>query len=565
MAEGKGLNIVIGGEAGQGVQTMGRLLSEALAASGYSILVSQTYHSRIRGGHNTYAVRCGPTPPPAPQRAIGLLVALNEQTVQRHRPELAAGGLLIGEHATVSNGKNEIVVPFSTLAGKKMENTVALGVVGALIGLDRKLLVSLLEKGFAKKDEALIRENDVALEKGYQWIADHRLEGSISPGTAPKKGKRLLLTGNDAVALGALSAGLRFCSFYPMTPATSIILAVIAASDKMGVVCEQAEDEIAAVNMAIGASFAGAPSLVATSGGGFALMNEGVSLAAMTETPLLIVVAQRPGPATGLPTRTEQGDLEFVLHAGHGEFPRAVLAPTTVTECFSLTQKALHLAEKSQGPVFLLTDQYFADSLQDIEQNELPGPAPVAVGNSPSADQPAYQRYRLTENGLSPRLLPGQTSQLVVADSDEHDEEGHITENLDLRGRMVDKRLAKLRLLQGECLAPLFEGENDAELLLVSWGSSRGAVREAAELLGATGRPVATLSFGQVWPLMPEHFFGRLKKAKRVIVVEGNATGQFARLLRRETGFAADGVIGRYDGLVLDAEYILEKLEALEG
>lgn len=564
MADGKELNIVIGGEAGQGVQTIGRLLSDTLAASGYSILVSQTYHSRIRGGHNTYAIRCGLTPPPAPKRKIDLLVALNEETARQHRPNLSQQGLLIGEHGADSAKVNEVMVPFSEMAGTKMENSVALGVVCGLIGLDRQLTAALLRESFAKKSEELRTQNEAALVEGYRWIEENRPAKFPPLQHAEKKEGRLLLTGNDAIALGALSAGLRFCSFYPMTPATSIILAIIAAADKLGVVCEQAEDEIAAVNMAIGAAYAGAPSLVATSGGGFALMNEGVSLAAMTETPLLIVIAQRPGPATGLPTRTEQGDLEFVLHAGHGEFPRAVLTPTSVAECFSLAQKAMHLAEKSQGPIFLLTDQYFADSLQDIAREQLPQAAPVLAGSNQPDPSAVYQRYQLTETGLSPRLLPGQTGHLVAADSDEHDEEGHITEDLALRVRMADKRMAKFRLLQKECLAPEYEGEDKSELLLVCWGSSRGAVREAAAMLRAKGRETATLSFRQVWPLVPDQFLDRLQAAGLVVVIEGNATGQFAKLLRREIGFEAHTVIGRYDGLAFDADYILEKLTALE-
>jgi len=560
MAEVKELNIVIGGEAGQGVQTMGRLLSEALAANGYSILVSQTYHSRIRGGHNTYAIRCGRNPPAAPKRYIDLLVSLNEETVKLHRGELSENGMIIFEYGAGAAGSGAMAVPFTNLAAKKMKNTVALGVTCGLIGLGHGLVGSLLRKSFAKKEEALQEENEAALKEGYRWIDENRPVKAPSLAAPKKKGERLLITGNDAIALGALSAGLRFCSFYPMTPSTSIILAIIKAADNMGVVCEQAEDEIAAVNMAIGASFAGAPSLVATSGGGFALMNEGVSLAAMTETPLLLVVAQRPGPATGLPTRTEQGDLEFVLHAGHGEFPRAIFAPTTVAECFSLAQKALHLAEKSQGPVFLLTDQYLADSLQDIDRKILPDPAPVEAGDPLPEGGAGYARYRSTGNGRSPRLLPGRSEHLVAADSDEHDQEGHITEDLSLRTKMVEKRLAKLGLLEKEIEPPVYHGDDKPALLLVSWGSSRGAAQEAADILKSKGRSIATLSFCQVWPLATEQFLDRLKSADRVVVVEGNATGQFARLLRRETGFNAHALIGRYDGLTLDADFILERL-----
>jgi len=558
------LNICIGGEAGQGLLTMGRLLSEALARSGHAILVSQTYHSRVRGGHNTYAVRCGNLRARAPRRTIDLLVALNAESVELHGGELADDGLLLADSEIASGGTNTLGVPYRDLAGKNTMNTAALGVVIALAGLDPGLVEKLVTEAFAGKEEALAQENREALEKGFAWGTANRPAafGPLAEAAAAKD--RLLMTGNDAIALGALSAGLRFCSFYPMTPATSIILAIIARADKLGVVCEQAEDEIAAVNMALGASYAGAPSLVATSGGGFALMTEGLSLAAMTETPLLLVVAQRPGPATGLPTRTEQGDLEFVLHAGHGEFPRAVLAPTTVEECFALAQKALHLAEKSQGPVILLTDQYFADSLRDIDRASLPTALPVKAGVR-TKEENAYRRYRLTESGLSPRRLPGIGQAPVGADSDEHDEAGHITEDLAIRSRMVEKRLAKLDVLRQEIVAPHYEGDDEADLLLVCWGSTRGAALEAADILRRQGRSIAVLSFAQVWPLAPEQFLHRLRQAKRVVAVEGNATRQFSRLLGRETGFFAHGFIGRCDGLAFTADYILDRLSAADA
>jgi 2-oxoglutarate ferredoxin oxidoreductase subunit alpha len=311
--------------------------------------------------------------------------------------------------------------------------------------------------------------------------------------------------------------------------------------------------------MAIGASFAGAPSMVATSGGGFALMVEGVSLAAMTETPVVIVVAQRPGPATGLPTRTEQGDLELVLHAGHGEFPRAIFAPGTVEECFYLTRKAFELAERYQGPMFLLTDQFLADSYRAVMPFDTKNLPAVSVGTQASGES-FYERFALTESGVSPRLLPGTGKHLVVADSDEHTERGHITEDLSVRIKMVEKRLAKGQWIGSEVIPPEMHGEEKPDLMLLSWGSSKGAVQEAASFMQSKGKKVATLHFSQVWPLVPEQFMEYLERAREVVCIEGNAFGQLARLIRRETGFQAKNRILRYDGLPLTPEWILLKL-----
>jgi 2-oxoglutarate ferredoxin oxidoreductase subunit alpha len=328
----------------------------------------------------------------------------------------------------------------------------------------------------------------------------------------------------------------------------------------MGLVVEQVEDEIAAINMAIGASFAGAPSLVPTSGGGFALMTEAVSLAGVSETPVVIVIGQRAGPATGLATRTEQADLEFVLHAGHGEFPRAVFAPATLEECFHLTRKAVELAERYQGPTFVLTDHFLADSIRDVEPFDVKALPFVKPGAAPSSVKGPYARYAITESGVSPRMLPGLSRHLVVGDSHEHTEAGHITEDLTLRPKMVRKRLRKMEGLIGEAIPPEHQGPKRADLLLVSWGSTQGAVAEAASTLKAQGKRTATLHFSQVWPMVPEQFVSHLKGAREVIAVEGNATGQLARLIRRETGFHIPRHISRYDGLAITPEYIIREL-----
>jgi 2-oxoglutarate/2-oxoacid ferredoxin oxidoreductase subunit alpha len=553
------VNIVIGGQAGQGMVTIGQLLATGLVRSGYFIFVTQDYQSRIRGGHNSFTLRVGVEDIAAPQSSIDLLIALDSNTVELYSKELSSAGVILMDDRWKVNRGNTIKVPYAELAPEKSVNILALGVAGALLGLEEECLIQAVEDQFGHKDQSITDQNREALEKAYQWTRDGRPNFPRLPRT-DKKIPRFRLNGNEAIALGALSAGVKFLSFYPMTPATSIALTLAAHAETMGLIVEQAEDEIAAVNMAIGASFSGAPSMVSTSGGGFALMVEGVSLAGMTETPLVIVVAQRPGPATGLPTRTEQADLEFILHAGHGEFPRAVLTPGSVEECFFLIRKAFELAENFQTPIFLLTDQFLADSYRAVKPFDGASLSSLQPGSVWSGPAGSYGRYHLTESGLSPRLLPGATAHLVVADSDEHNEDGHLTEDLTIRKKMVEKRLKKGVSLTGQAIPPEYKGESNPELLLVTWGSSKGSVLEAADQLQKLGKKVGTLCFSQVWPMDPNLIHSFLEPAKEVIGVEGNATGQLCRLIRRETGFHIRNRVLRYDGLPITPETIIHQL-----
>lgn len=557
------LNILIGGEAGQGLVTLGQLLAKSLVRSGYAIAVTQCYQSRIRGGHNTFAVRVGIDDVIAPRESVDILVALNRDTVNLHGQDLSSDGLMIIDSALDSPSDGFLEVPFKDLAQERFSNIVALGVVGSLLGLDENVIAGTLDSFFSKKDANLAEENRQVLSTAFGWGNAHTTSGHTLPGIA-KPRERLMMNGNDAIALGAVSAGLRFYSFYPMTPATSIALNLAGHARKTGLIVEQAEDEIAAINMALGASFAGAPSMVSTSGGGFALMVEGVSLSAMTETPIVIVVAQRPGPATGLPTGTEQGDLELVLHAGHGEFPRLIFSPGTIEECFFLTRRAFELAERYQGPAFLLTDQFLADSLRAVPPFDIESASPVCVGERTSGTSP-YARYALTGDGISPRLIPGLSNHLVVVDSDEHTEEGHITEDPSVRKHMVEKRLKKGEGIGNDVIPPDFVGDERPDLLLVSWGSSKGAVLEASRIIASKGDKVATLHFSQIWPLVPEQFMGRFQDARQVVCIEGNAHGQLARIIKRETGFHIEKRVLRYDGLPFTPEYILRQLDYWQG
>jgi 2-oxoglutarate ferredoxin oxidoreductase subunit alpha len=552
------LNILIGGEAGQGLQTVGPIFAKSLMRSGFSVHVTQTYESRVRGGHNTFSIRVGTEKILAGQETIDLLIALNEETVKIHRKKLKAKkGRMIGNAEWDIKEKSWIGVPFKEFGKETYWNTASVGIAAGLLGIDKTILAKALEDDLGKER---FEENRKVLETSYRWVEERDLQWEKLPSVS-KPPERWLMHGHEAVAMGAISAGMKFCAFYPMSPSTSIPQTLINWAKDMDLIVEQVEDEIAAINMAIGASFGGAPSMVATSGGGFALMVEGVSLAAVSETPVVIVIGQRPGPATGLATRTEQGDLWFVLHSGHGEFPRAVFAPGTIEECFHLTRKAFELAEKYQGPMFVLTDHFLADSYRDIEPIDVTKLSFVKAGFDPSSvKKTPYLRYQRTGSGVSPRLLPGVSKHLVVADSHEHTENGHLTENLSIRPKMVDKRLKKGDGILKEVISPRYVGDKNPDTLLVCWGSTKGAAEEAASEIRLKKKKVATLHFSQVWPLVPDQFVKHLDQAKKVVCIESNATGQLGQLIRRETGFVIKNRVARYDGLAITPEYILENL-----
>ncbi|MFH2012016.1 MAG: 2-oxoacid:acceptor oxidoreductase subunit alpha [Pseudomonadota bacterium] len=553
------VTLLIGGEAGQGIATVGNIFTKCLVRSGYSIVVTQSYQSRIRGGHNTYAIRIGTDKVIAPDESVDILIALNQETAKIHEKELSNEGLIIIDEVFEFSNDSCIKVPFKQLGTGIFSNIVALGVVSSIIGLNEDVVSEIVNKFLGKMDQKTIERNQQVIVEAFKWTNKQ----SISFQKLPKISNPpdcLVMNGNEAIALGALSAGLKFYSFYPMTPATSIAVTLAGKAKRMGIIVEQAEDEISAINMALGASFAGAASMVSTSGGGFALMVEGISLAAMTETPIVIVIAQRPAPATGLPTRTEQSDLEFVLHSGHGEFPRAIFTPGTIEDCFHLTHKAFELSERYQSPVFILTDQFLADSYRNVKPFDINNLSAVNPGFHENIYPSPYRRYSITKSGVSPRLLPGNSEHLVIVDSDEHTEDGHITEDLTVRINMVNKRLQKEKGIINDVIKPWIYGDEKPDLLMVCWGSSKGAVIEAASNFRSRGKRVSTLHFSQVWPLVPEHFISHLQEARDVVCIEGNATGQMARLIRRETGFLIEKKVLRYDGLPITPEYILEKL-----
>ncbi len=537
-------NVLIGGEGGQGAFTVELELTEILTKLNYHFFATKRYMSRIRGGHNFHMVRIADHQVHALNGGKWeMIAALDDETEALHKPDLREGGIFLSRSMTKEIGEEG-----KRLFGEiRSANTALVGCVLAVLGVTPGKMAGAAEPG---KEEYL--------KKGYDFAVRWKIAGAFPvPATA---GCPVKFDGNQALAFGALLGGCRFMAGYPMTPATSILHYFSEAAQDLPVHFEQAEDEIAAINMALGASYAGVRSMAATSGGGFALMQEGVSLAGMTETPIVIAVAQRPGPATGLPTRTEQGDLNFVLHAGHGEFPRVLFAPGSIVETIELARKAFDLADRYQIPVFLLTDQYFADSVQVVEEQEIP--LDMVNREYPVFDA-TYKRYRLTEDGISPLTFPGLSDTLVKLDSDEHDEEGKITEDPDLRKRMVDKRLKKMGLLEQEAVPPTFYGAMDAAAAVLCWGSNRLIVKEAVERLNADGLSVCTLHFGQVYPLTPAMIAPYRLETKRRICVENNATGQFAGLLKRELGIAVDQNVLKYDGDCFTALELYRRLKGL--
>jgi 2-oxoglutarate/2-oxoacid ferredoxin oxidoreductase subunit alpha len=569
-------SIKIGGEAGQGIQTIGDTLSKVFSRSGYHVFTHQDYMSRVRGGHNFYQIRLSDRPILASRDVIDILVALDRESIALHEKELSDTGIIIYDSFTLKEVYEKpqfLNVPFAELAVKNggdriMANTVATGAVLGMLGLNLETFFGILKDTLQQKGEDVFQANEKAAIAGREFALQRCTQCSFS--LAPFSAPKMLIGVNEAIGLGAIGSGCKFYTAYPMTPSTGIMLYIASKAKEYGVIVEQAEDEIAAINMAIGASFAGVRSMTGSSGGGFALMVEGLSLAAMTETPIVIALAQRPAPATGLPTRTEQADLLFALHAAHGEFPRVIFAPGTPEQAFGLTNKAFDLSQKYQIPVIILTDQYLADAQWTVERIDLKRFVyhDYRLRRDELEILSEYRRHAITENGVSPFGIPGDSHHVIVTDSDEHDEEGHIIEDSASRIRMVDKRLfRKLPLIAREITPPVLYGSNKPDIVIVGWGSTYGVMREAVDTLSKSNS-IAMMHFSEVYPLPPVDKFDYLqvlRNAKKTICVENNATGQFARLMRAETGYGFDVEIHKYDGRPFTLETFIGELDAYIG
>jgi len=565
----------IAGAAGQGVESSGTGFAKALAKGGLHVFGLQDYMSRIRGGLNFSQIRVHEQPLYTHQDAVHILLPLNEEALEAYQDEVVEGGGIIYDagfkvdHSAVSShGRKAMPVPLIEIAKENgdrvMANTAALGAAAGVSEYSYERVADIIRANFKRKGDDVVAANLRVARAAYLYAKDKYAPGfewKLSQiAGAPQ---RMVMSGNQAFALGALAAGCRFISAYPMTPATSIIEWMARHEQPFGVVAKHAEDEIAAVCMAIGANFAGARAMVATSGGGFSLMVEALGLAGMCEVPLVVVEAQRGGPSTGLPTRTEQSDLLFVLNASQGEFPRLVLTPGTIEEYFVCGWRAFNLAEKYQTPVIVMADELLAASMRTVDVSAIDLSAVVidrgkllSKKELDALTEP-YKRHLFTEDGISPRAVPGHPKAVYATASDEHDEFGHITEEMINRRKMMQKRMTKLEVARQEIRPPTCYGPAEAAIVLVGWGSTYGVLREVVDRLDGEARLV---HFCDLWPF-PAEAAARALRGGKLVIVENNYTGQFKRLLQGETCIGVDHSIRRYDGRPFSPEEILAGLK----
>lgn len=561
------VSIVLCGEAGQGIQTVEEILVQSVKLGGYNVFSSKEYMSRIRGGENSTEIRVSPKRVTAYVDRIDILIAISKGAIDHLEERISPDTLIIGDEKTLAEVERQevIKIPFLKMAaeigGPIYANVIAAGTLCRVLNVDKEIFNECITAMFKRKGEEILQNDLKAGEEGYK-IGDELITSGkfdINIQKDPKIRDEILINGTDAVGLGCIAGGCRFMSSYPMTPSTPLQTFIAGHSTEFEMMFEQAEDEIAAINMGLGASYAGARSIVATSGSGFALMSEAVGLSGMIETPIIIYLAQRPGPAVGLPTRTAQEDLNLALYSSPGETPRAIFAPGNFEDAFFLTQHAFNLADKYHIPVFILTDQYFADiyyNITDIGLNRIDNQNYIV---KTVAD---YSRYEITRDGISPRGIPGYGDGLVVVDSDEHDTEGHLTEDLHLRNKMVEKRLKKLDGIQKDAISPELVGNPDYKILVVGWGSTYGVIKEALENLGRND--IAFLYFKQVYPLHADTL-QYLERSEKTIIFENNATSQFGALIMQLTGFKIDDKILKYNGMPFSVEKVTYHLKSFMG
>lgn len=555
----------IGGAAGDGLARSGDALALTCAREGLHVFAYNSYQSVIRGGHIWLTVRVADEKVRSHGDRLDLLIALNQDTLERHAAEVGEGGRILfnGDRwecpeVLVGKGVTALPVPVRDLTralGKVpavMQNSVLSGAAAHFLGLDMAVMEGVVRKIFGGKGEEVARQNVDAARAGHDFARQHL--PAFDTGWRPAKAERAFLTGNEAMALGAIASGCRYYSAYPMTPVSNILHYLAANGPKFGTVVKQCEDELAVINTAIGAGFAGARAMCATSGGGFALMTEAVGLAGMLEVPVVIVEGQRAGPSTGVPTKTEQGDLNQVFGASQGDYPRVILAPTDVADAFQAIVDAFNLAERYQIPVIVISDLALAESHETVARKRLPWDVPIDRGERVNEVAPGehYLRYRLTPSGVSPRAVPGTPGGVHTEASDEHDEEGFTVSDVftspPVRRKMHEKRMRKMDAIAAELPPPERYGQDGTAVLLIGWGGTAGVIREAVDLLAARSIAAVQLQVRYLLPFPAKAVRAAIDHARRAFVVEQNLTGQLARLIRAETGrFVRDG-IRKYDG-----------------
>ncbi|HRN86589.1 MAG TPA: 2-oxoacid:acceptor oxidoreductase subunit alpha [Candidatus Dojkabacteria bacterium] len=568
----KRFSIKFGGESGQGINSLGEILAKALKNSGYKIFGYREYPSLIRGGYASYQIDVANDSINSSSQFCDILVCSSRRSIYQYLRDLRPNGLLIHTLTAVSFktedqefiSQNNIQVKYVdalTLAKQQggnalMSNMILLGALSEIIGLDLAAVEHIVSEQFADKPKLL--EIDLkCLKVGHELnIADYPLTFIKHEGWHESK----IITGNHAIALGAISAGARAYYSYPMTPASSILTYLAETSHESGMLVKQAEDEITAAQMALGSMHIGTRAFTGTSGGGFDLMTETISLAGIIETPLVLVLAQRPGPATGLPTWTSAGDLNLALHAGHGEFPRIVLSASDFESAYSLIQNAFDLAEKFQTPVILLTEKQIAEGLYNIK--DLPRDLEInryLISEADVTDKTNLKRYQFKENGISPRWLPGSDLPQYNANGDEHDEIGDVNEEALNAKLIAEKRMKKMNLITQSLPEPTLYGDNDADITFIGWGSVKPVVYDVRNLLSQNNNDLKInyLHYDYLFPLKTERLLEILKTTKRPVLIENNYLGQLGNLITSETGFKFNEKLLKYDGRPFFIEDIL--------
>ena len=564
------LSVKAGGPAGKGVFTIGGLFAKIVHRLGLWVVVTQDYPSLIKGGHNTITVRAEPDMIYSDIELVDVLIAVDNDTIRLHAHELSNDGIVIVDSKALK-GLEELPrediryldIPVSEIiketGGARYENTVLLGATCAVFGIDKDVPLALMEGKFAKKGEQVLANNRESFNRGYDAAYAQLEEAPFKIRIEPiaHEDRRLLITGNDAAAVGAIKAGVKLIAEYPMTPSSSILHFMAAHEEDRRILVKHTEDELAAINILIGGSVAGLRVMTATSGGGFALMNEGLGFAALAEAPVVILESMRSGPSTGMPTYTDQGDLLYALHASQGEFPRVVLTPGDVTESFRYGFEAFNIAERLQVPVILLLDKHISSSTFStprFETADLSVDRGWLLKDGEAAhyldENGKFKRHMLTDSGISPRAIPGQAQGMYVASSYEHDETGYTSEDARNRELQMEKRFRKLDQLDREFIRPTFYGASreEADILIVSWGSNKGAILEAMKFLEQEDKNVRFMHISVAWPLDAETISEELEAAKVSALVEATYTGQMGRLIRAETGKATNHKILKYDG-----------------
>ncbi len=575
------VRIRIGGPAGMGIKAAGATLARVFSRSGYHTFDLTEYPSLIKGGHNTYHIRVSEAPIYSHVMPTDVLVALDASTIPLHAEELTHGAAVIYDPAELKGeapnieGRDDLCltpVPLKDIVYESggqliMRNTAALGAVLGHLGFPLEPLLDSLRAQFAHKKPEIAELNVAVAQRGYDVAKSTACHFPYRMQPRTGEPRRLLVDGNQAIGLGALAAGIGLYCAYPMTPASSLLHFMAAMSERFGVVVKHTEDEIAAMNMVVGGSYGGTRSMCATSGGGFSLMVEALGMAGVSESAVVVGLFTRPGPATGLPTWTEQSDLRYAIHASQGEFPRVVLAPGDREQAFELAWRAFNLADQLQTPVIILGDSYLSDNTQTVSEFDLSAVTIdrgklVTEGEVPDG----YKRYDLdTDDGVSLRALPGVRGALQLVNSYEHDERGWANEDGPMRTMQNEKRLSKMRLAETLVPPPLRYGPDHAPLSVLCFGTTIAPLRQAMAWLGSEGVEVNALQAVTMWPFPTDEVCAFIDTAERAVIIEGNATGQFEGLVREQCLRDVADNLRRHDGRPFSPEQIYAYLRGHLG